>query len=192
MDMVPAKAGKIKRTNCETIMAWFEGSIGDNELTNSNREYFERIKSCYRSQMNFEARSKTIKMLRKTYGISAATAQRLYADSEQIYGSQRKFNKEFKRHQAEEMAKAVYRKARKADSLKTMLGAVNAYIRATGVELEDSDIPAFDSLDPGEVIAVLPDNIREAISVMLQGGVVDLNQVEYTEFIDVTPADEEK
>lgn len=176
----PTGTTKDKRSNCETIIQWFEGRIGDDELTDLNKEYFDRVKTCYKSQIHFEAKSKTIKKLCKTYDVSKATAQRIYAETEQIYGSQQKFTKEFKRHKAEEMALATFRKAQLLDSATGMGMATNAYIRASGIEIEDSDIPDFGALDPGAVFTVLHSAIESAIVSQLAGGVVDLNKANYT------------
>lgn len=162
------------------IIAWLEGSINDQELTPSNVEYFERVKICYKSQLKFEAKSKTIKKLSKTFSIGQSAALRIYAETEQIYGSQAKFTKEFKRHKAEEMALAAFRKAQLLDSPTGMGMATNAYIRASGIEQDDSDLPDFQNLDPGNVFALLPEFLAQAIQKGLEGGVVDLNKANYT------------
>lgn len=190
MDITPTKTRNAK-SNLDVIVDWFEGRIGDHELTKANQEYFARIQMCYRSQMNFHARAKTVKMLSKSYGISERTATRLYNDCEKIYGTTRKFNKEFTRHKAEEMALQTYRKAKSIGAVKTMVQAVAAYIRASGIEMEDSNVPDFAQLEPGDVITMLPPEIKEAIMLQLNGGSVDLNKATYTveaEAIDITPA----
>lgn len=172
-----------RKSQAEVIIDWFEGRIGDHELTDKNKEYFERAKACYRSQMNFQAKSKTIKMLIKTFGLSRATAQRLYNETETIFGSTQRFNQSFMRHQAIEMAKAAYRKAKQAKATKQMIQAINAFIRASGIENEAADIPIFENLQPGDVYTVLPEAIGKMILEKLEGGVVDLNSNPYT--IDV-------
>jgi hypothetical protein len=182
-----------RKSNAQVIIEWFEGRLNDKELTPTNWEYFDRIKCCYRSQMNFQAKGKTLKMLEKTFNVSRATAQRIYNETEQIYGSTHKFDKNFKRHQAEEMAKAAYRKAKILESPKLMVAAANAFIRASGVELENADIPGFQDLDPGDVITLLPAAISDAILRKLEMGVVDLNQADYTieiEHEEITQGDD--
>lgn len=185
MEILPANT-RDRQTQAQIIIDWFEGRIGDHELSEKNQEYFERVKMCYRSQMSMHARSRTIKILVKTYEISAATAQRIYNETEEIYGSQTKFNKEFKRHKAEEMALATYRKAKQLNAPKTMVQAVQAYISASGIKDEISDLPSFQDIDPGDVITLLPEAIANAILARLDQGAIDLNQADY---IDVTHAE---
>lgn len=173
-----------RKSQADVIIDWFEGRISDNELTEKNLEYFERVKSCYRSQMNFHSKGKTIKMLMKTYQLSRATAQRTYNETETIYGSTQRFNQAFMRHQAIEMAKATYRKAKMANATKQMVQAINAFIRASGIENEAADIPIFENLQPGDVYTMLPEAIGKMILDKLDGGVVNLNENPFT--IDVT------
>jgi len=194
MSIQPAKMPRNRRSNAQVIIDWFEGRIGDHELTDPQKEYFERVKAAYKSQLAFHSKHRTIKALAKTYEVSEATAQRIYTDSEKIFGSQRKFNKEFARHKAEEMALSTFRKARQAGALKTMAQAVNAYIRASGIEMEDADIPDFATLEPGDVVTMLPQAIQDAILTQLQGGSVDLNQAPYDAeaiVIDITPEEDD-
>ncbi|MEL6968633.1 MAG: hypothetical protein AAFO02_00580 [Bacteroidota bacterium] len=169
-----------RKSQAEVIIDWFEGRIGDHELTEKNLEYFERVKSCYRSQMDFRPKSKTIKMLIKTYKVSRATAQRLYNETETIWGSTQRFNQAFMRHQAIEMAKSAFRKAKLAKAPKQMVQAINAFIRASGIENEAADIPLFENLQPGDVYTMLPEAIGKMILDKLEGGVVDLNQNPHT------------
>lgn len=173
-----------KNSNKEVIISWFEGRIKDEELTDHQKEYWDRVQTCHASQLKLHARKRTINMLCKRFDLSRATAQRLYADTEEIIGSQRKSNKEFKRLIAEEMAKATYRKARQLDSPGLMVKALHAYIRATGIEMEDSDIPAFNELEPADVYTMLPPTIEKHLLEQLAEGVINLNAAPKTIDID--------
>jgi hypothetical protein len=168
-----------KKTNAEIIVDWFEGRISDDELTASQREYFNRLKACYKSILKFDARSTTLKKLCKTFDISDRTAHRIYADTEYVYGTTRKHNRDFKRLKAEEMAMRAYGIALKKGDAKAMVQAVNSYIRATGIEQDEIDIPNFQELQPGDVITLLPPQIETAITLHLNAGVVDLNDSSY-------------
>lgn len=178
-----------KKSNAEIIVEWLEGRLHDSELTDANIEYFDRIKACYKSILKFDARSKTLKLLGRTFDIDTRTATRIYKDTEFIYGNTRQHNKEFKRLRAEEMALRAYRRADERNDAKGMVQATNAYIRASGVEQEEIDIPNFSELQPGDVITLLPPALQVMMLKGIEQGVVDLNQAEHT--IDITPIDEE-
>lgn len=173
------RAPRNQKNQCEIIKDLFAGRIKEQELTPTNLEYYERVQSCYRSQMAGDAQAKTVKKLMKLYGVSNPTACRIYHDTEDIFGSSATFHEKFIRHKTMEFALKAYRMAELARSPKAMVAALSTYIRASGIENQSPDLPNFGELNPGDVYTLLPNSLVTAIAAHLGGGVVDLNAADY-------------
>lgn len=146
--------------------------------------YLRKIRACYGLMLEWFSKNYIMGALITQFSISQSQAYRLYNDTEEIFGSQYKASKEFKRHMAEEMAKEVYRRAKQLGKLSSMIDALHAFIRATGVEKEDPDLPDFSKLEPHQIEAVLPTELSMNILETLKAGVIKLNEPPVT--IDIT------
>jgi|GEM_PF-2841892 len=169
-----------KLTNKQVVLNLFIGHTKEEELTDAQMLYLRKIRACYGMMLEWFSKNYVMGALISQFSISQSQAYRLYNDAEEIFGSQYKASKEFKRHMAEEMAKEVYRRAKKVGSLGSMIDALHAFIRATGVEREDPDIPDFSKLEPHQIEAVLPQELTVNILETLKAGVINLNNAPVT------------
>lgn len=180
-----------KLSNKDVMIEYFAGRRKFEELSDFQKTYLERIKACYDLILKQKRKSTIIRMLQEIHGVAESGCFKLYAETEEIFGGTSKVNKEMKRHIAEEMAKELWRKAKKLDKLSLMDKALKNYIRATGIEEEDPELPDMSKLEPGVIITLLPPQLEQLIVNQLQQGYVNFNgnveqfeEAEHEEVID--------
>lgn len=166
-----------KKSNFQIIQSLFEGKLKENELTVHQFDYLRRVRSAYGMMLEAKSNAYIIGRLMETFEISHSQAWRMVRETERLFGNMKKTNKEIKRHIAEEMAKEAFRIAKQRGDTKAMVSAIRAYSEATGINIEDPDLPDFAKLDPSLVIMVLPEEDASILKNLLKGGVLDLNQL---------------
>lgn len=157
------------------MIEYFAGRRKYEELTDFQITYLDRIKACYDLILKQKRKSTIIRILQEIHGVAESGCFKLYAETEEIFGGTSKVNKEMKRHIAEEMALELWRKARKLDKLSLMDKALKSYIRSTGIEEDDPELPDFEKLQPGVIITLLPPELEQLIQGQLQHGYVNFN-----------------
>jgi len=170
----PTNVTRDKLSNDQVLEQLFNGEIEEADLTSAQGEHYERVKACYALLLKGRTHRDIHKKLGKMFNISYHTIYRLIKSTEMLFGAQR-INKEIKRHIAANMALQAFNLAVKQKDNAGMSRAVGAYIKATGLENEDPDLPDFEKLQPSLILTVLPDHAQKALLTMLKGGVVDLN-----------------
>ena len=137
-----------RTSDTQVLQEYFSGLRAIEDLSEHHQERLTRIRAIHAALLKF----------------SQAQAYRDINLCHFIFGDMRKANKEVKRHIAEQMALEIYRKAKKADDFKAMNAANRNYIEATGIKIEDPDIPDFEKLQP----SVYPIIVDERLGAMLE------------------------
>jgi hypothetical protein len=186
MGNYPENVTRDKPSNKQVIIDLFSGKKKEEDLTSPQITYLRKVRSAYAMLLEAKSSNFILGSLMQTFDISQAQAYRIVRDTEKIFGSQKRTNKEIKRHIAEEMAKQTYRLALQKEDLKGMAAANRAYIEATGIALEDPDLPDFEKLSPSLILAILPNEDIELLRQLLSQGAVNLNSRPKVETIDIT------
>lgn len=171
----PPTFASMKLSNKEVMVEYFAGRRKREELTDFQLDYLDRIKACYSMMLEAKRKSAIIRMLQELHGVAESGCYKLYAETEEIFGGTTRANKEIKRHIAEEMAKEAWRRAKKIKKVPAMINALNAYIRATGIEEQDPEIPDMQKLEPGVIVTLLPPELEQRIVAQLKEGYVNFN-----------------
>lgn len=169
-----SKHTRNKLSNKEVIGLLFQGEINEEDLTEFQEEYLNKVKTTHGLLLKGNTHEEIHNKLEDLFKISYLTRLRLLREVEDLYGSYHS-NKETKRHIAANMALEAYQMAKDDGDFNGMVKATNAYIKATGVEHEDPDLPDFSRLQPNLIINVLPEQIKSGLLEMLSAGAVDLN-----------------
>lgn len=166
-----------KPKDIEALQEYFDGSKEEEELTYHQREKLARIRTAHAGLLSFKSNFSILGNLMKTFDISHAQAYRDINDTQFIFGNFRKSNKEVKRHIAEEMALETYRTAQYMGDTKGMAAATRNYIDATGISVNDPDIPDFEKLQPSVYPIVIAKELEGMIEKLLASpGSVNLSK----------------
>jgi len=163
-------------SNFDAIQEHLNGERDEYMLTEKQVEYFRQLRSAYAMLLDLHPKAKIAKRLMANFDISQQVAYKVIRETETLFGSIQKVNKEFLRVQAIEMAKKAYRRAQKLDKPKEMIAATIAFVKAAGLDVNDPDLPDFEKLQPNLVVTVLPEGMEQDIRRMLQSGAVNLNK----------------
>lgn len=188
-----------KSTDFEILEKIFEGAMHEEDLSDHMSKKLERIRSIHAMLMNFHATSKIVKKIKKLYGVADSQVFRDISITEALFGGIRKSNKEYNRMRSEQMALATYRIALKAKDTRGMAAANRNFNEATGINIQDPDLPDFNKLEPVPVIVTIPDEILAAMAEKLMQGPIkyqsspkpiEIQDPEsFTDFESVTDAD---
>lgn len=165
-----------KITDLQVIREYFNLEREEATLTAHQKDKLHRIRAAYGLLLGAHSNFFIVGTLMRTFKISQAQAYREIRDAETLFGA-KKANKQIKRQIAEEMAKEAYRLAKAKGDQKTMVSAVRAYNEATGINIEDPDLPEFEKIQPSLIVTVLPEGVEKGILNLLEGGVVNLNKM---------------
>lgn len=173
-----------KTSNLDVIRELFAGKREEYHLSDSHMQYLRSLRAAYGMLLDVKPKKYVAGVLMMQFDVSQATCYRIIKDAEELFGDINKVNKAWSRHMAVEMAKECYDRARKRENTKDMISATKAFIEATGISLEDADMPDFEKLQPSLVVAVLPEGMEDDIRSLLRGGAVNLNTATVGEYIE--------
>lgn len=165
-----------KLTDQQVIIEYLDGRRKETELTDHQREYFNTVKAIYDMMLKAKSKASILKSIQVLADCTQRHAYQLYHEAESIWGNTSKSNKEIKRHIAEEMAKKAYRIAQKNSDVSAMIKAAHLFIRASGVESEDPELPDFDKLEPSVIITILPPELEKNIVAQIKSGYMDFSR----------------
>lgn len=165
-----------KLSDQQVIVEYLEGRRKDTELTEHQVKYFDTVKAIYDMMLKAKSKARILKEIQVLADCTRRHAYQLYQEAEYIWGNTSKSNKEVKRHMAEEMAKKAYRIAVTNKDVNAMIKATHAFIRATGVESEDPDMPDFSRLQPSVIVTILPPELERNIMEQLKAGYMDFSK----------------
>lgn len=166
-----------KASDIEVLNRLLMGDLEESDLTEHQMTKLRQMRSAHAMLLDLTPTFQVIGKLMQVFDISQSQAWRVVKMTEQLLGSNRKANKEFKRMIAEEMAKETYRMAKKAGDSKAMAAANRAYNEATGINIEDPELPDFEKLQPSLNIIVINPDIESRVLELLSQGPLDLAEL---------------
>lgn len=167
----------------DVIIEMLNGKIRQSELSEHQREYWERVSSTYDMLIEGQTGKRILGTLQHKFGLSRTQAWRTLREAEFIFSKMDKVDKLVHRHIAAEMAKKAFEVAACRNDAKAMVAATNALIKAHGLETEDPDTPDWTKVNP-HLIVIMPPHTMPAGNLQ-QGGLIDLNEVEEAIYEDL-------
>jgi hypothetical protein len=174
-----------KLTYFERIQRMFRNEIEESDLSEDERKYLFAVRMAYGMMMEAHSTSYVVGVLIKEHNVAQRTAYNIINDAQRIFGQIQQTHKEFARIQAIEMAKFLWATAKRRQDVKGMNKALENFIRATGIDRLDPDLPDFERLAPSLNILMLPEGMEEMIKAMLTKGVVNLNATQEAEYVEL-------
>lgn len=167
--------GVTDRSNLETVLMYYRGQIEEKEMTENERKYLFAMRCAYGMLIEALPNPQIVGALIKDHKFSQASAYRLIASAQQVYGNLKQADKDFARFQAIEMAKYAWSLAKRREDMKGLNQALKNFILATGIDKLDPDLPDFEKLAPSINVLQLPEGLEESVMALLKQGAVNLN-----------------
>lgn len=183
-----------RRTNLEVIQSYFRGELREVHLSDENKRYLKMYRHCYSMLLDVKSHKYIMRTLADEFELSERQSYRVLDDAKQIYSDVRKADKDINQHIAIEMAKKAFRRAKQSNSTRDMVEATKAFIKATGLDKDNVELPDFERLQPSLLVAVLPEGLKESIQDLLSEPAIDLNKAPKTieiEHEEITDANTE-
>jgi len=177
-----------KLTYFERIQRMFRNEIEESDLTEDERKYLFAVRMAYGMMMEAHSTSYVVGSLMREHNIAQRTAYNVINDAQRIFGNIQQTHKDFARIQAIEMAKFLWATAKRREDVKGMNKALENFIRATGIDKLDPDLPDFAQLAPSLNVLMLPEGMEESITTLLKKGVVNLNATQEAEYVELPAA----
>lgn len=166
-----------RASDFEVLSNLMMGRIEEDDLTEHQLTKLRQVRCAHAMLLDVQGTFMIVGKLMQIFDISQSQAFRTVKLTEMLFGAQRKANKEFKRQIAEEMAKETYRMAKEAKDFKAMAAANRAYNEATGINIEDPELPDFEKLQPSLNIVVINPDIESRVKDLLAQGPLDLAEL---------------
>lgn len=170
-------AHRNKSTDKQVIQDFFSDRIAEKDLTDHQMERVKRVRLCVSMLLAGKPNTEVVQKMKKEFPISDATAYIDLRITQHVFGSIMKGNKEMYRAMAIEMALADRQAAIEEDDIKGRNAATRNFIEAAGLKRDDPDMPDFSKLQPSLIVTMLPPGMEQKIDQLLQGGVVNLNDL---------------
>jgi hypothetical protein len=173
------KPSRNRMNDYQVLSQYLSGKIEEDEMTEHQKLKLRRARKVYELLLNAQSNNIIVENLINDFGLSVAQAWRDLHLAEALFGNLRESNKAMKRQIAENMALETYRVAKKLDDARGMAAANKNYIEATGVGLEDSNLPDFEKLQPNIYVTVLDEDVRAMFQKFIEksGGSLDLTKL---------------
>lgn len=181
-----------KLTYFERIQRMFRNEIEESDLSEDERKYLFAVRMAYGMMMEAHSTSYVVGVLIKEHNVAQRTAYNIINDAQRIFGQIQQTHKEFARIQAIEMAKFLWATAKRRQDVKGMNKALENFIRATGIDRLDPELPDFERLAPSLNILMLPEGMEDMIKAMLNKGVVNLNATQDAEYVELPATNSDK
>jgi len=183
-----------REKDLHVLSEYYAGERKEESLSKHQLAKRERIEAVYRMLLEWQDQIAIVEKMETVFGVSRTQAYRDIQHTQFIFGSNKKANKEFKRHMAEQMALKTFNIAKDKNDAKAMASATRAYIEATGCNLNDPDIPDFEKLKPN-IYPILLHKKADALldQLIASPGSIDLSNmknIEYAEFEEVPKEDD--
>ncbi len=164
-----------KQEDINILRRYFKDDLDWEALTDHQRDKAQQIRSAYTWLLEAWAQADIVKELEKDFDVSTTTAYRVIRNTEIIFGSLRRANKDILRQIAISAAKEALYLAKKAKDYKAIAGATKLLSDVGGLNTEDPDMPDFEKLQPSLIVTVLPEGMEAQLQRMLGGGAIDFN-----------------
>ncbi|MEO0626895.1 MAG: hypothetical protein AAFY91_07880 [Bacteroidota bacterium] len=159
----------------DQIRRYFEGEI--EELSAEEEEYLGRLRQIKALLVDARSSSYIYDLMMNEEGLTRTQIYKAKRDCVQLFGDLEKVNRDMSRHIAMEMALDAARMAKDAKDSKALTMATNAYVKAAGLHLDQSEVPDFDKLQPSLVVTALPEGQETMLIELLKQGAVKLNRL---------------
>lgn len=179
-----------QRKHVDAILDYLNGEISEEELTYDQEDYLNRCKTAYGLMMEAHGKVYIYNSLVELYGLSRQQCLAVVRDTELLFASINKVNRDFERHLATEMAKKAMQLAIDKNSARDLTAAVKAHVQAAGLHLDQTDVPDFEKLEPSVVLTMLPPGYEQILTALLQQGPVKLNHLPAGMDLPITPHEE--
>lgn len=163
----------------QILSEYFSGERTEEELSDRVQDRLRRVRTAHAGLLGFKSHFIIIGTLMKEYNLSQVQAYRDINLAYNIFGDFRKANKEVKRHISEEMALKTFRLAEAQGDLKVMALANKNYTEASGIKIEDPDLPDWEKLQPSAYAIIVDDRIEGMLQQLLEGpsGSINLSNI---------------
>jgi hypothetical protein len=178
-----------KDTHLDNIIASYldETSV---KLSSFEIKMKERIKTAFSLLLNWRSREQAANVLMEQFDVSQATAYRDISRALIIYGDINKAGKEGWRYIIMEYNHKLLQLATKEKNLEQMGRALDRMVKLADLD-KDENLVNLEKLAAMDITVNISKSSEKAITGMLKGGVVDLNnfEAEDVEFEDVEDED---
>lgn len=163
-------------THLDNIIASYmdEGSV---ELSAFEIKMKERIKTAFSLLLNWRSREQAAQIMMEQFDVSQATAYRDISRALIIYGDINKAGKEGHRYIIMEYNHKLLQLATKEKNLEQMGRALDRYMKLADLDKEENRVN-LEKLAAMDITVNISKKSEKAITGLLEGGVVDLNNFE--------------
>lgn len=174
-----------RKKDLQVLEAYYAGDREKESLSDHQLEKLDRIEAIYRMLLDWKSQLSIVKKIVKLFKVSRTQAYREIQETQFIFGNNKRANKEFKRHMAEQMALKAFKVAKEDKDAKAMASATRAYIEASGCNLSDPDLPDFEKLQPN-VYPIILDAKTEALlsQLIATPGAINLSKIQNIEDVE--------
>lgn len=159
----------------DTIQDYFNGLVP--ELDFEHDEYLQHLQEVHGMMVASRSTKYIHKVMREIHGLSRNQIYARIKDAKTLIADMHKVDRDMARHIAMENAQYAMRLARKDKNSKDLAAAVNTYIKAAGLHLDQSEMPDMEKILPPAVITAFPAEALEMMQLMLSQGAVNLNTI---------------
>lgn len=174
-----------KKEDIQVLRAYFKDEKTWKDMTEHQQHKVQLIRATYAWLLDAWDQASIVDFLHKEHKVSKTTAYRIIRDTEILFGSLRRSNKEILRQIAIAAAKKALRIAMKEGDAKMIDRATNTLANVGGLHNEDPDMPDFEKLQPSLIVTVLPEGMEQQLQQLLQGGLLDFNKFLPNQTIDI-------
>jgi hypothetical protein len=169
----------------DTYNAIREYYVGNDTILLSEKQEEIRMRwhAIYLKKLSRFSDHEIVSALMKEFNISQRTAYQDVNNSKRLFGVAGKSDRDLNRQIAEKMALETYQVAKEQRLPRDMAAATKAFIDASGVKDDLSDLPDFSKLEPSTFIVMLDPETKKLIEKLTSLPSVNLSSLFPTEDI---------
>lgn len=119
--------------------------------------------------------------LRHIYNVGKTTAYNYLGWAKDLYGDLQEGKKSAHRAIVYAYAQETFRKAMLTDNASAMAAIVGQMVKIFGLDRDEVDTPDFSNIEPPTVVLGLPEESKQQLLLLVQAGVIDLNNTRPTQ-----------
>lgn len=146
------------------------------ELSATEKKTLDRCKEIHGYRLRFSRKEDVIAIIRRIHGITERQARNLIHETEEIFGTVSRVNKEYERTFLLEASRKNIEIAMASRSSTVITKALKAHAEIAGLDEHVPDMPDFEKLEPHTYQIVMPENALEFLQNIMNGGLVDLKK----------------
>jgi hypothetical protein len=182
IDIMRAEA---RTKTLDTYNAIREYYVGSDTILLSEKQEEIRMRwhAVYLKKLSRCSDHEIVRALMKEFNISQRLAYQDVNNSKRLFGVAGKSDRDLNRQIAEKMALETYQIAKEQRLPRDMAAATKAYIDASGVKDDLSDLPDFSKLEPSTFVVMLDPDTKKLIEKLTSLPSVNLSNLFPTEDI---------